>query len=83
MMLHIDGSHHQWFQADRGYDLIVILDDATSEIYYAQLVDDECTRSIMAPLRHVVENRAGSRRFTAIERDTSFRRAEARSTRRS
>lgn len=46
MMLHMDGSHHQWFQDDRWYDLIVILDDATSEIYYAQLVDDECTRSI-------------------------------------
>jgi hypothetical protein len=57
MMLHIDGSHHRWFQDDRWYDLIVILDDATSEIYYAQLVEDECTRSVMAALRHVVENR--------------------------
>lgn len=57
MMLHIDGSHHRWFQDDRWYDLIVILDDATSEIYYAQLVEDECTRSVMAALRHVVEGR--------------------------
>jgi len=24
-----------------------ILDDATSEIYYAQLVEDECTRTLM------------------------------------
>src|SRR5215813_7102922 len=56
MMLHIDGSQHQWFQDDRWYDLIVILDDATNEIYYAQLVEDECTRSVMAALRHVVEN---------------------------
>ena len=32
MMLHIDGSDHRWFQDDRWYDLIVILDDATSEI---------------------------------------------------
>lgn len=55
MMLHIDGSHHRWFQDDRWYDLIVILDDATSEIYYGQLVEDECTRSVMAALRHVVE----------------------------
>jgi transposase len=55
MMLHIDGSHHRWFQDDRWYDLIVILDDATSEIYYAQLVEDEATRSVMAALRHVVE----------------------------
>jgi transposase len=35
MLLHIDGSRHQWFQDQRWYDLIVILDDATSEIYYA------------------------------------------------
>jgi transposase len=56
MMLHIDGSHHRWFQDGRWYDLIVILDDATSEIYYAQLVEDECTRTVMAALRHVVEN---------------------------
>ena len=33
MLLHIDGSRHQWFQDERWYDLIVILDDATSEIY--------------------------------------------------
>ncbi len=39
MMLHIDGSEHRWFNDDRYYELIVILDDATSEIYYAQLVE--------------------------------------------
>jgi len=55
MMLHIDASKHQWM-SDQWHDLIVILDDATSEIYYAQLVDDECTRTVMAALRHVVEN---------------------------
>src|SRR5262250_935023 len=57
MLLHIDGSHHQWFQDDRWFDLLVILDDATSEIYYAQLVEDESTRTVMAALRHVVETR--------------------------
>jgi len=31
-LLHIDGSKHPWFDDDRWYDLIVILDDATSEI---------------------------------------------------
>ena len=56
MMLHIDGSHHRWFQDGRWFDLIVILDDATSEIYYAQLVEEESTRTVMAALRHVVEN---------------------------
>jgi transposase len=57
MMLHIDGSKHRWLQDDRYYDLLVILDDATSEIYYAQLVEEESTRTVMAGLREVVERR--------------------------
>ena len=56
MLLHIDGSHHQWFQDDRWYDLIVILDDATNEVYYAQLVEDESTLTVMAAVQHVIEN---------------------------
>jgi transposase len=55
MLLHIDGSKHQWFGDERWYDLIVILDDATSEIYYAQLVEEESTRTVMAGLREVIE----------------------------
>jgi transposase len=55
MLLHIDGSRHRWFQDDRWYDLLVILDDATSEIYYAQLVEEESTRTVMAGLREVIE----------------------------
>src|SRR5579862_5169712 len=55
MMLHIDGSRHRWFQDDRWYDLLVILDDATSEIYYAQLVEEESTRTVMGGLREVIE----------------------------
>lgn len=57
MLLHIDGSEHQWFQDGRWYDLIVIMDDATSEIYYAQLVDEESTRTVMAGLKKVIEKR--------------------------
>ena len=48
MMLHIDGSKHRCLNDDRYYDLLVILDDATSEIYYAQLVEEESTRTVMA-----------------------------------
>jgi transposase len=55
MLLHIDGSKHRWFQDDRYYDLIVILDDATSEIYYAQLVEEESTVTVMVALREVIE----------------------------
>ena len=57
MLLHIDGSRHQWFQDERWYDLIVILDDASSEIYYAQLVEEESTATVMAGLREVVEHK--------------------------
>ena len=57
MLLHIDGSKHRWLNDDRWYDLIVILDDATSEIYYAQLVGEESTRTVMAGLREVIENK--------------------------
>jgi transposase len=55
MLLHIDGSKHRWFQDDRYYDLLVILDDATSRIYYAQLVEEESTRTVMTALREVIE----------------------------
>src|SRR5215472_4143299 len=57
MLLHLDGSQQRWFQDERWYDLIVILDDATSEIYYAQLVVEESTRTVMAALREVVERK--------------------------
>jgi hypothetical protein len=57
MLLHIDGSRHRWFQDERWYDLIVILDDATSEIYYAQLVEEESTTTVMTALREVVESK--------------------------
>ena len=57
MLLHIDGSRHQWFQDERWYDLIVILDDATSEIYYAQLVEEEATMPVMAGLKEVIERK--------------------------
>jgi hypothetical protein len=57
MLLHIDGSKHRWLNDERWYDLIVILDDATSEIYYAQLVEEESTRTVMAALREVIETK--------------------------
>jgi transposase len=57
MLLHIDGSRHRWLQDERWYDLIVILDDATSEIYYAQLVEEESTLTVMAALKEVIERK--------------------------
>jgi transposase len=55
MLLHMDGSRHRWFQDERWYDLIVILDDASSQIYYAQLVGEESTATVLAALWEVIE----------------------------
>src|SRR6266513_2031491 len=57
MLLHIDGSRHRWFQDERWHDLIVILDDASSEIYYAQLVEEESTVTVMVGLKEVIERK--------------------------
>jgi hypothetical protein len=57
MLLHIDGSKHRWLSDGQWHDLIVILDDATSEIYYAQLVEEESTRTVLAALREVIEKK--------------------------
>src|ERR1700690_4241099 len=57
MLLHIDGSRHQWFQDERWYDLIVILDHATSDIYYAQLVEEESTPTVRVAWREGIERR--------------------------
>src|SRR6202171_6304732 len=56
MLLHIDGSEHRWFQDERWYDLLVILDDADSAIYYAQLVEEESTLRVLAGLQEVIES---------------------------
>ena len=66
MLLHLDGSSHAWFQDDRHYDLLVILDDATSEIYYAQLVEEESTTTVMTALREVIEGKGA---FCALYSD--------------
>jgi transposase len=58
MMLHVDGSRHRWIPGlDQYQDLIVVFDDATSEVYDVQLVDEESTATVMAALKRVVEQR--------------------------
>jgi transposase len=66
MLLHIDASQHRWFCDERWYDLLVIMDDATSEIYYAQLVAEESTRTVMVALREVIERKG---QFCALYSD--------------
>lgn len=58
MMLHIDGSTHPWLGTRLGkLDLITVMDDATSEIYYAKLVDEESTATVMEAVRTVIAER--------------------------
>ena len=55
MMLHQDASTHAWFVGKaRKYDLVVTLDDATSAIYSAFLVDEEGTASSLRGVGEVV-----------------------------
>ena len=56
MMLHQDGSHHAWVPGRR-WDLIVTMDDATSEIYSAFFVDEEGTMSSFRALSEVIRER--------------------------
>ena len=55
MMLHQDGSRHLWLPG-LGYqiDLIVTMDDATSEIYSAFFVDEEGTASSFRGVAEVI-----------------------------
>ena len=54
MMLHQDGSSHQWI-AGEVWDLIVTMDDATSEVYSAFFVEEEGTMSSLRGVGEVIE----------------------------
>jgi transposase len=59
MMLHLDGSTHEWIPYLPGvfFDLLVLMDDATGEIYEMLLVDEESTLTCMLLLRDCVATR--------------------------
>lgn len=76
-LLHIDGSRHRWLTRcpDQWQSLIVVVDDATKRVLYAQLADGESTHAILTALAAVVRlhgipqtlysDRAGWATFTA------------------
>ena len=53
MMLHQDASRHAWLPQTPPLDLVVTMDDATSEIYSALLVEEESTASTFRALLEV------------------------------
>jgi len=56
MMLHQDGSTHEW-TAGVQWDLILTMDDATNEHYSLFFVEEECTSSSFRGIRDVIERR--------------------------
>lgn len=55
MMIHQDGSTHEWIPGAK-WDLIVTMDDATSEIYSAFFVEEEGTVSSLRGVKDVISN---------------------------
>lgn len=53
MLLHQDGSTHEWVPGKR-WDLIVTMDDATGEHYHMRFVDQEGTHSSFQAMREVI-----------------------------
>lgn len=54
MLLHIDGSTHEWIKGPPKQDLIVVLDDADGRIPFARFFEQEGTLSTMTALEHVL-----------------------------
>jgi transposase len=58
MMLLCDGSTHFWIPGQSWQpDLVVFMDDATSEVYFAEFVEEEDTRSVMRGLRALIKQK--------------------------
>ena len=56
MMLQMDGSHHRWFNNQESC-LIAAIDDATSDVPYAEFFLSEDTISCMRVLQKIVESK--------------------------
>jgi transposase len=66
MMLHQDASRHAWLEGCGPLDLVVTLDDATSAIYSAFLVEEEGTAS---SFRGLIETIAAKGLFCSLYTD--------------
>ena len=57
-LLHLDGSRHRWLALlpEAYHTMIVVVDDATKQVLYAQLGEDgEGTETVMTALREILE----------------------------
>jgi transposase len=71
-LVQMDGSHHDWFEGRRdGAVLMVLIDDATSEVF-AWFAEGETTLAAMEALSGYVE-RYGLPRALYVDRDSIYR----------
>ena len=63
MMIHQDGSTHQWVEG-KYWDLIVTMDDATNEHYSMRFVDEEGTHSSLLGVKMCLKLKAYFVHFT-------------------
>jgi transposase len=71
-LVQMDGSHHDWFEGRRGWAvLMVLIDDATSEVF-AWFCEGETTLAAMEALSGYVE-RYGLPRALYVDRDSIYR----------
>jgi transposase len=66
MMLHQDASKHVWLQGREPLDLVVTMDDATSEIYSLFLIEEEGT---MSSFRGLIETISAKGLFCSLYTD--------------
>ena len=71
-LVQMDGSHHDWFEGRRGWAvLMVLIDDATSEVF-AWFAEGETTIAAMEALNGYVQ-RYGLPRALYVDRDSIYR----------
>jgi len=66
MMLHIDGSTHEWIPRIPKQDLIAVLDDADGTLLYARFFEEEGTMSTFAAIKAVLQKQG---RFCELYHD--------------
>jgi transposase len=69
-MLQMDGSEHRWF-GGKVSTLISAIDDATSEVFYGEFVENENLVGVLAVIKKIVELR-GIPRVLYVDRARNF-----------
>lgn len=57
MLVHLDASTHRWIGGLPNHDLVVALDDATSEILFARFFEQEGVLSTLYAVKHILKTR--------------------------